>query len=460
MLASILDPASTVAIILQIAVVLFCLLLGTRYGGIGLGLISGFGLLLMVFLFGIEPGKPPVDVMLTIIAVIGCAATLQQAGGLDVMMQYAEKLLRKKPELVTILAPLTTWFLTVLCGTGHVVYTMFPIIEDIAIKKGIRPERPMAVASTSAQMGITASPVSVATVSLASILAKDAGVIDKAYSIPQILMVAIPASLAGVLLAALWSMRRGKDLDKDEAFQERLKDPEFKKLVYGSSETLLGKVFPKESFRAMWAFFIAIGTVVILGAFENLRPAFEGKKGMEPLSMNLVIQMVMLVAGAFILIFCKVESGKIANTAVFKAGMTAVFSVFGVAWMADTFFQVHIDALKSSLGGVVETAPWAYALVLLIVSKLVNSQAAALVAIAPIGLQLGVAPEMIVGFYGAAYGYFILPTYPSDLACIGFDKTGTTRIGKYVLNHSFIIPGFISVITSCVVGSLLATALL
>lgn len=460
MLASILDPSSAIAIVLQVVVVLSCLLLGTRYGGIGLGLISGFGLLLMVFLFGLKPGTPPVDVMLTIIAVIGCAATLQQAGGLDVMMQYAEKFLRKKPEMITILAPLTTWFLTVLCGTGHVVYTMFPIIEDIAIKKGIRPERPMAVSSTASQMGITASPVSVATVSLASILAKNAGVIDKAYSIPQILMVAIPASLSGVLLAALWSLRRGKDLDKDEAFQERMKDPEFRDAVYGSSETLVDKVFPKESFRAMWTFFIAIAVVVVLGAFEKLRPVFEGKKGPEPLSMNLVIQMVMLVAGAAILLFCKVEANKIANTAVFKAGMTAVFSVFGVAWMADTFFQVHIDALKGSLGHVVQTAPWAYAIVLLIVSKLVNSQAAALVAIAPIGLQLGVAPELIVGFYGAAYGYFILPTYPSDLACIGFDKTGTTRIGKYVINHSFIIPGFISVITSCVVGSMLAQVLL
>lgn len=460
MLATILDPTSAIAIVLQIAVVLFCLLLGTRYGGIGLGLISGFGLLLMVFLFGLQPGKPPVDVMLTIIAVIGCASTLQQAGGLDVMMQYAEKFLRKKPEMITILAPITTWFLTLLCGTGHVVYTMFPIIEDIAIKKGIRPERPMAVASTSSQMGITASPVSVATVSLASILAENAGIIDKAYSIPQILMVAIPASFSGVILAALWSMRRGKDLDKDEQFQERMKDPEFKEMVYASSETLIGKVFPKESFRAMWIFFAAIVVVVILGAFEGLRPVFEGKKGMQPLSMNLVIQMVMLVAGAAILLFCKAEAGKISNTAVFKAGMTAVFSVFGVAWMADTFFQTHIDALKGSLGGVVESAPWAYALVLLIVSKLVNSQAAALVAIAPIGLQLGVAPELIVGFYGAAYGYFILPTYPSDLACIGFDKTGTTRIGKFVINHSFIIPGFISVITSCVVGAALASALL
>ena len=457
MLASVLDPTSGIAIVIQVLIILFCLLRGTHYGGIGLGLISGFGLLLMVYVFGLQPGEPPMSVMLTIIAVIGCAASLQQAQGLDVMMQFAEKLLRKKPELITIMAPLTTWVLTVLCGTGHVVYTMFPIIEDIAIKKNIRPERPMAVASTASQMGITASPVSVATVSLASILAENAEVIDKAYSIPQILSVAIPASLSGVLLAALWSLRRGKDLDNDPVFQEKLKDPEFRESIYGHSETLIGKVFPKSAYRTMYIFFSAIALVVVLGAFDGLRPKFPGEDGeIEPLSMNLTIQMVMLVAGAAILIFCKIDNSKIASTTVFKAGMTAVFSVFGVAWMADTFFQTHIAALETNLGSVVETAPWAYALVLFIVSKLVNSQAAALVAIAPIGLQLGVPPEVVVGFYGAAYGYFILPTYPSDLACIGFDRTGTTRIGRFIINHSFIIPGLIGVITSCVVGSGLA----
>ncbi|MDO5077214.1 anaerobic C4-dicarboxylate transporter [Corynebacterium sp.] len=461
MLASVLEPTSTVAIILQVVVILFCLLRGTHYGGIGLGLISGIGLLIMVFVFGLQPGEPPVAVMLTIVAVIGCASALQQSQGLDVMMQFAEKLLRKRPEMITIMAPLTTWTLTVLCGTGHVVYTMFPIIEDIAIKKNIRPERPMAVASTASQMGITASPVSVATVSLATILAQDAGITGKAYSIPQILSVAIPASLCGVLLAALWSMRRGKDLDVDPEFQAKLKDPVFRESIYGSSETLLGKVFPRSAYLAVTIFFTAIGVVVVLGAFEMLRPEFPGKDGqLEPLSMNLVIQMIMLVAGAAMLIFCKIDNSKIASTAVFKAGMTAVFSVFGVAWMADTFFQTHVDALESSLGSVVAQAPWAYALVLFVVSKLVNSQAAALVAIAPIGLQLGVAPEVLVGFYGAAYGYFILPTYPSDLACIGFDRTGTTRIGRFIINHSFIIPGIIGVVTSCVVGSMLAQVLL
>lgn len=461
MLASILEPTSTLAIILQVAVILFCLLRGTHYGGIGLGLISGVGLIVMVFVFGLEPGEPPMSVMLTIIAVIGCASALQQSQGLDVMMQFAEKILRKKPEMITIMAPLTTWTLTVLCGTGHVVYTMFPIIEDIAVKKHIRPERPMAVASTASQMGITASPVSVATVSLVSILAENAGITGKAFSIPQILSVAMPASLCGVLLAALWSMRRGKDLDKDEQFQEKLKDPEFKETIYGDSETLLGKVFPATAYRAVIVFFTAILLVVILGAFEFLRPEFAGENGeLKPLSMNLVIQMVMLAAGAVILVFCAADNSKIASTTVFKAGMTAVFSVFGVAWMADTFFQTHVSALESSLGGVIEQAPWAYAIVLFVVSKLVNSQAAALVAIAPIGLQLGVAPEVLVGFYGAAYGYFILPTYPSDLACIGFDRTGTTRIGRFIINHSFIIPGLIGVVTSCVVGSALAQLLL
>lgn len=274
-------------------------------------------------------------------------------------------------------------------------------------------------------------------------------------------MVAIPASFSGVILAALWSLRRGKDLDKDPVFQEKMKDPEFAAAINKANVSLLDQVFPASAKRAVAIFLSAIAIVVVLGAFDVLRPKFPNDDGdLKRLSMNLVIQMVMLVAGAAILIFCNVDNKKIANTPVFKAGMTAVFSVFGVAWMADTFFQAHIDALKANLGDVVAAAPWAYAVVLLVVSKLVNSQAAALVAIAPIGLSLGIDPALIVGFYGAAYGYFILPTYPSDLACIGFDRTGTTHIGKFVINHSFIIPGAISVLTSCLVGSALAAVLL
>ncbi|EOD4131328.1 anaerobic C4-dicarboxylate transporter, partial [Yersinia enterocolitica] len=307
-------------ITLQFIIIILCLLVGTRYGGMGLGLISGIGLFILTFIFGLEPGKPPVDVMLTILAVIGCAAVLQTAGGLNVMMQFAERLLRKHPQHITLLAPFTTWSLTFLCGTGHVVYTMFPIISDIALKKGIRPERPMAVASVASQMAITASPVSVAVVSLVSIIGANHG-IGQAYSILEILAVSVPASLVGVLMAALWSLRRGKDLDKDPDFQARIKDPEQHDFIYGSTDTLLNQVFPKQAYWSTGIFFVAIALVVLLGAFADLRPAFEVKGKMQSLSMNLVIQMMMLIAGAVILIGCKVKPSDISNGAVFKAGM-------------------------------------------------------------------------------------------------------------------------------------------
>lgn len=446
-------------IALQVIIILTCLVIGAHRGGMALGLIAGVGLLILVFTFRLEPGSPPVSVILTILAVIGCAATLQQSGGLDVMMQFAEKILRRHPEQITILGPLTTWTLTVLCGTGHVVYTMLPIIADISIKKNIRPERPMAASSVAAQMAVTASPVSVATVSVVSIIADNT---DKDWSVPQILMISLPASLCGVLMSALWSMHRGKDLDDDPEFQERLKNPDFKAAVYAGSESLIGKRFEPGAYRATGIFLGAIAVVVLLGAFPVLRPFFPtGEEGaLEPLSMNLVIQMVMLAAGAIILMTCNVNASKIANTTVFKSGATAMFSIFGVAWMTETVVSAHLDSLEHSLQEVLAEHVWMYAIVLFIIGKLVNSQAAGLLVVAPMALQLGVDPVVIVGFIGASYGYFILPTYPSDLAAIGFDPTGTTHIGKYVINHSFLVPGLIGVAVSCLVGTGLSRLIL
>lgn len=444
----------------QFLVVLACLLLGTRFGGMGLGLISGVGIFILTFFFNLVPGKPPVDVMLTILAVIGCAAVLQTAGGLNVMMQYAERLLRKHPQHITILAPVTTWFLTMLCGTGHVVYTMFPIINDIALQKGIRPERPMAVASVASQMGICASPVSVAVVSVVSMLAAQHG-IGAPIRILDILMISIPATLTGVLAAAVWSLKRGKDLDKDPEFQAKIADPKQREYIFGEQETLINQKFTKYAYWSTFIFFTAIIAVVILGANEQLRPFFPNAKGeMKALSMNLTIQMMMLIAGAFILILCKVKSTDVSNGGVFKAGMVAIFSVFGVAWMSDTFFVEHMASLQNALGEVVQSKPWTYAIVLFLVSKLVNSQAAALAAIVPMGLKLGVDPKTIIAFLPACYGYFVLPTYPSDLACIGFDRSGTTHIGKYIINHSFLIPGLICVSVACLMANVLVNILM
>lgn len=441
-------------IILEFSIILLCLLAGARYGGFGLGLISGFGLLVIVFVFHLAPGKPPVEVLLTIMSVLGCASVLQTAGGLNVMMRIAERILRRHPKHITLLAPITTWTLTVLCGTGHVVYTMFPIIYDIAIKTGIRPERPMAVASVSSQLGICASPVSVAVVSMVAIMAKAKG-LDHPVSLVELLSVGMPATFCGMLMAAFWSMRRGLSLDKDPEFQAKIQDPEQRQYIYGESMTLLDKVFPKEAFWASWIFFAAIAVVVLLGAFPELRPLVGDAGEVKPLSMNLLIQIMMLTAGAFILVLCKVKPQEIPNGTVFKAGMVAVISIYGISWMADTVFAAHFDLLKASLADVVAARPWTYAIVLFIVSKLVNSQAAALAAIAPLGVSLGVDPKVMIAFLPAAYGYFILPTYASDLACIGFDRSGTTRIGRFVINHSFIIPGLIAVSTGCLVGWLI-----
>jgi anaerobic C4-dicarboxylate transporter DcuB len=440
-------------ILMQVAVILVCLFYGARKGGVALGLLGGIGIVIMTFVFGLKPGKPPVDVMLTIIAVVAASATLQASGGLEVLLKGAEKMLRRNPKYVSILAPFTTCFLTILCGTGHVVYTMLPIIYDIAIKNNIRPERPMAASSISSQMGILASPVSVAVVALVAFLAKvpvDGHVID----FVQVLSITIPSTLAGVLLIGIFSWFRGKDLDDDPEFQKRIADPEQRQIIYGESATLMGKVLSRDQWVAMWIFLGAIVIVACLGAFPAVRPLVDGK----PLSMVLTIQMFMLLAGALMIVFTKTDPSTIGKTEVFRAGMIAVVAVFGIAWMADTVFDAHLAELKVVLTELVKTKPWTYAIALLLVSKLVNSQAAAISAMVPVGLAIGVPPGYIVAFAAASYGYYILPTYPSDLAAIQFDRSGTTRIGKYVINHSFILPGLIGVSTSCLVGYFLASA--
>ncbi|MDR0807229.1 MAG: anaerobic C4-dicarboxylate transporter [Enterobacteriaceae bacterium] len=441
---------------IQLIIVLFCLFYGARKGGIALGLLGGIGLVILVFVFHLQPGKPPVDVMLVIIAVVAASATLQASGGLDVMLQIAEKLLRKNPKYVSIIAPFVTCILTILCGTGHVVYTILPIIYDVAIKNNIRPERPMAASSIGAQMGIIASPVSVAVVSLVAMLS-NVTVNGQHIGFLDLLSITIPSTLLGILAIGIFSWFRGKDLDKDEEFQEFISNPENKQYVYGDTATLLDKKLPKSNWLAMWIFLGAIAVVAILGAFPSLLPVFGGDKP-KPLSMVLVIQMFMLLTGALIVILTKTNPASISKNEVFRSGMIAIVAVYGVAWMAETVFGAHLGEIKNFLGGMVKEYPWAYAIVLLIVSKFVNSQAAALAAVVPVALMVGVEPAYIVASAPACYGYYILPTYPSDLAAIQFDRSGTTRIGRFVINHSFILPGLIGVFVSCVFGWILAAA--
>ncbi|MCK8621375.1 anaerobic C4-dicarboxylate transporter [Prevotella sp. E13-27] len=437
-----------IIMILQLLIVLGALWVGSRYGSLALGAISGIGLALLVLGFGLKPGNPPTDVIYIIIAAVTCAGIMQASGGMDWLIQIAEKLLRKHPDRITFLAPLCTFFLTVLVGTGHVVYTLMPIICDIALKKGIRPERPCGVASIASQVGITCSPIAAAVVAFVSI--SNANGFD--ITIPQVLMVSIPASLCGLMAAATASYKRGLDLDKDPVFQARLQIPEQREYIYGSGATTLDKIIPVEAKRAVYVFLAALCVIVLFAAVPSLLPSWDGKA----LKMNIVIQIVMITAAALMIIFCKASPKKAVAGPVWQSGMVAVVAIYGIAWLADTYFSNYLGEMQSMLTEIVKEYPWSIAFVFFLVSVLINSQGAVVVAMLPLAYSLGIEGAVLLGVLPSVYGYFFIPNYPSDIATVNFDRSGTTVIGKYLLNHSFMMPGLICVTTSTIVAYLLS----
>ena len=472
--------------IIQLCIVLAALWLGSRYGSLALGAISGIGLAILVFGFGMKPGTPPTDVIYIIIAAVTCAGIMQASGGMDWLIQLAEKLLRKHPDRITFLAPLATFVLTVLVGTGHVVYTLMPIICDIALKKGIRPERPCGVASIASQVGITCSPIAAAVVAFVTI--SNANHFD--ITIPQVLMISIPACLCGLMAAAAASYKRGLDLDKDPQFQAKLKDPEQYKYIYGNSATLLDKEIPQSAKNAVFIFLGALAVIVMFAAFPDLLPEYKQvqaikgaedltlasgvtitakelakagvvasgftEHGMVDLKMNIVIQIVMITAAALMIIFCKAAPKKAVSGPVWQSGMVAVVAIYGIAWLADTYFSNYMSTMQVMLADIVKEYPWAIALVFFAVSVLINSQGAVVVAMLPLAYSLGIAGPVLLGVLPSVYGYFFIPNYPSDIATVNFDRSGTTVIGKYLLNHSFMMPGLICVTVSTLVAYILS----
>lgn len=424
-------------IIIEMLIVLLALVLGARKGSLALCGVAGIAMSILVFGFGMKPGTPPTDVIYIIIAAVCCAATLQASGGMVWMMQIAERVLRKHPGNITILAPLCTFFLTVLVGTGHVVYTLMPIIADISLKKGIRPERPCAVASIASQVGIVCSPISAAVVGFATISA--AAGFD--ITITRIILVSLPACLAGVLAAALCSYKRGKDLDKDPQFQELISDPERRAEIYGSDATTLDKKVSKKAKASVYIFLATLLCIILMGAFK-----------FTTVKMNIAIQILMLTATGLILLFCDTKPVAATSGSVFKNGMVAVVAIFGVAWMSDTFFAGNQEIMQSALGSLVSKYPWSIAFVFFLSSVLINSQGATVAAMLPLAYSLGIPGPILLGVLPSVYGYFFIPNYPSDLATVNFDHSGTTKIGKFLLNHSFMMPGMVSVVVATLTG--------
>ncbi|BDV43229.1 anaerobic C4-dicarboxylate transporter [Geotalea uraniireducens] len=432
---------------IQFVLVLGAILLGVRRGGVSLGLIGGMGVAILVLGFRAAPSEPPIAVMLIILAVVTASATLQVAGGLDYLVQLTERLLRAHPKYVTILAPLSTFFLTVCVGTGHAVYALLPVIADVALRTNIRPERPMAISSVASQMGITASPVAAAVTTFLAVASKSGypvGLFD-------IIKITLPSGVIGLLVAAIWSFNRGKDLDKDPEYQDRLKDPEFRQSLDATVTTLDTKISTTAKFSVV-LFFAGVLTIILLAMVPSLLPMVNGK----PVPMTTVVQIVMLAFGAFIMFASNIKAKDIAHSSVFIAGMIAVVSIFGIAWMSDTFVSANKSFLIAKIGEMVKLAPWTFAIAMFCVSAFVKSQAATLTIMLPFGLALGLPIPLLLGLMPASYAYFFFCFYPSDLAAINMDRTGTTRIGKYLLNHSFMIPGLIGVGVSTVMAYLIS----
>jgi len=429
---------------LQLLFVLLAIIVGARVGGIGLGVFGGLGLAVLTFIFGLEPTTPPIDVMLMIVAVIAAAGCMQAAGGLDLMVKWAEKILRRHPQRITLLSPLVTYLFTFFAGTGHVAYSVLPVIAEVARETGIRPERPMGIAVIASQQAITASPISAATVALLSMLA--------GYDITlfDILKISIPCTLVGVLVGALYSMRVGKELKDDPVYQARLKSGELSGANYCTAEV----ANPGKALTSVLLFLGATVGIVLFGSIDSLRPSFQTSEGVVVMQMAHIIEVLMLSVAALILLLTGTSGMKAAKSSVFNAGMQAVVAIFGIAWMGDTFISGNIAVIKENIFGLVTDMPWLFGIALFVMSILLFSQAATIRALLPLGMALGISPYMLIAFFPAVNGYFFIPNYPTVVAAINFDTTGTTRIGKYVLNHSFMMPGLISTIVAVGLGIL------
>lgn len=430
-------------VIIQLLIVLALIFIGARVGGIGLGIYGMIGVFILVYGFGLAPGSAPIDVMMIIVAVITAASALQASGGLEYLVGVAAKFLQKHPDHITYFGPITCWLFCVVAGTAHTSYSLMPIIAEIAQTNKIRPERPLSLSVIAASLGITCSPVSAATAALISQDLLGA----KGIELGTVLMICIPTAFISILVAAFVENHVGKELEDD---------PEYKRRVAAgliNPEAACEEVQKAENEHdpsakhAVWAFLFGVALVILFGFLPQLRP--------EGVSMSQTIEMIMMSDAALILLVGKGKVGDAVNGNIFKAGMNAVVAIFGIAWMGNTFYVGNEKILDVALSSMISSTPILFAVALFLLSIMLFSQAATVTTLYPVGIALGINPLLLIAMFPACNGYFFLPNYPTEVAAIDFDRTGTTRVGKYVINHSFQIPGFITTIVSILLGVLM-----
>lgn len=424
-------------IMVELLVVLLFIYLGARIGGIGIGFAGGAGVVALTMVMGVPAGNIPVDVILIIASVITAIAAMQVAGGMDWLVDLAEQFLRKNPKHITFYAPVVTYLMTLLAGTGHTAFSTLPVIAEVAKEQGVRPSRPLSIAVVASQIAITASPISAAVVFFSGIL-EPLGV-----GYLTLLAVCIPTTFVACMVGAFVSNFLGSELKDDPIYQDRLA-----KGLIKMKGTQKREILPTAK-TSVYIFFAAIVAVV---AYATMISNAVGLIENPAIGRNQAIMALMLTAATAIVMITKIDASNIANAATFKSGMSACVCVLGVAWLGDTFVSSHIDQIKDLSAHILEQYPWMLAITLFFASMLLYSQGATTTALMPAALAIGVAPLTAVASFAAVSALFVLPTYPTLLAAVEMDDTGSTRIGQWVFNHPFFIPGVVTITTAVALG--------
>ena len=435
-------------LILEFEVLIGVLAMVARTGGVGLGLWGAVGLLILIVGFDVAPASIPGEVLLIVFTVIMAASAMEVAGGIDFLVRVAERIIRKNPKQITIVAPLVTYAFTFAAGTGHIVYPLLPVIYEVAHENGIRPERPMAIATIASQQAITASPVSAATAAMIGLLA------PRHIGLVQILLICVPSTLIAVFIASLLQLRIGKELKDDPEYQKRLASGEVEAQSRSGHET--SAPLKRGAMASALIFLVGVVVVVLSGIFPELRTV-PGVDKPVILSMPNAIAIVMLTIAAVILTVTKAPVAEVPRSKTCQSGITAIAGILGLAWLGDTFINANRNAIIGGLSAMATAAPWTFAFGLFFASVLLYSQAATARALMPLGLSLGIWPLLLIGMFPAVNGYFLIPNYGTIIAAINFDRSGTTRIGKYVINHSFLIPGLVSTTLAVAIGLLIGS---
>ncbi len=441
----------TVLFIVEALVVVGAIVMGTKSSGVALGIWGGVGVAVLVFVFGVDPGSPPIDAILIILSVILAAATMQVAGGIDWMVAMAARAIRKRPRQVTIIAPFMSFLFCLGAGTGNIVYPLLPVIYDVSYRAKIRPERPLAMTVVVSGIALACSPVSAAMAAMITLT----DVPPYNFSMVEVLTVTIPAAVIGIIVSGLVMMRWGKDLEDDPEYQARLLDGRMSMSESDGQEQEL--TFTKAGRNAAYVFLLGVIAIVIFGLFPDIRPTIAGENGSEPIGVTPIIQMVMFTVAGVIMLISKPNMKEVPESSVFRAGIVSAIALFGLAWLTDTFIGAWETEIVDTVGGWVNDYQAVFFFGVFLVAALTTSQSTATRTIVPIGLAAGLSPAVVSGMWAGAFaGVFTLPTNGSQIAAANFDQTGTTKLGTKLLDHSFIVPVLLLGASTAIAGSIIA----